>query len=244
MQEQGERYRTPLVDVVSMFSEQSCARPYDSVFGLLGVTRAQIPVSYDMPLLELYLRATVQCLLELVSSDEGEKDTSRVPFDILKYRAFNFSAMPFLDALLHALNLPRYDATVCAVTQEALELCKHPRSYSYFHKVAETLNGRFRPSRIIPWHHRQIMKTKFRKARNKNAPMPNPCNREDVRRHSEWCTFVMAIYLDVLARMWENDDEFRSWAMEQDHLVASMTLKSKLKGPIESDLIMLEQLRN
>lgn len=53
-----------LSDLIITYSAQNCSNPHDKVFGLLGLTATQLHVSYQMSLLELFLRTFIETAID------------------------------------------------------------------------------------------------------------------------------------------------------------------------------------
>lgn len=54
----------PLKAVVTLIDTQICSRPYDRIFGLLGVTNSRLNPGYSTRKIALYLRVLIEGTLE------------------------------------------------------------------------------------------------------------------------------------------------------------------------------------
>ena len=106
----------PVISAVMSTSGQQCSRPYDKVFGLLGLTESQMAVDYSISHIELYLRVLIKGILESELVDNGRLLEPALPWYELRDI--------FCSTLLWSFDLSIWNPAVHSATTLALMLCE------------------------------------------------------------------------------------------------------------------------
>lgn len=105
----------PLHEAIVTFAAQKCSDPRDKIFGLLGVSKAQIKADYNMSIAEVYLHALIEGLVTCF--EEHEEDSTNA---VKKVTTLCWS-------LLHALDLDRMNATTSLLTLQIMQYFDLPQ---------------------------------------------------------------------------------------------------------------------
>lgn len=102
------RHNCDLLNAVNFTAAYDCLLPHDHIFSIVGLTSSTIVADYSMPILELYLRALAEALINLSQGPPTPED-SAIDFPI----RLNL----FWGNLLLNLGLSPFDPLVALTTQ-------------------------------------------------------------------------------------------------------------------------------
>lgn len=148
------RHNCDLLNAVNFTATYDCLLPHDHIFSIVGLTSSTIVADYSMPILELYLRALAETLID---PSHGPPTPEASALDFLIYLQvfwgnllLNLGLSPFdpiVALTTHALGLALLDPKSLEGVAETNELDKALRQFC--HDYPSSLKNLFKMQRFV-----------------------------------------------------------------------------------------------
>lgn len=184
---------------------QTCLRPYDRIYGLLGITNSRLGGDYRMRKINLYLRALLEGTLErgatttrqLERREESREDSREYP-----------GTLQFYVTLMLRLELSWYDPVVVLATTRALELLgRYDFNLPSYTNIVEKLMMHLQAPKARTyfqsskeWIRFQAIRSQLQYYRISDLPFAGPDGDEVSKTYEQWIEWFDAIFNNVELR--------------------------------------------